>query len=182
MIDGKLQIYTGDGKGKTTAAIGLAIRAAGAGLKVAIVQFDKGYEGEEFYYERRILRKIENIDLFPTGTFRHKKNGSFRFDLNEEDLKEAKRGIEISYKILKEKKYDVVILDEIIVSIKTKLIKLEEVLNLIKFWRENCKNELILTGRYAPEEILKEADLITEMKNLKHYFDEGILARKGIEY
>lgn len=182
MNKGMLHIYTGDGKGKTTAAIGLAIRAAGAEMKVAFIQFDKGWEGEEFYFERKILRKIDNIDLFPTGTLRHHKDGSFRFDLKEEDIKEARRGLEIAYKILKEGKYHLVILDEIIVSIYTKLLSLEEVLNLIKFWRQNCQNELVLTGRYAPEEILKEADLITEMKNLKHYFNSGIKARKGIEF
>lgn len=182
MKKGRLHIYTGDGKGKTTSAIGLSIRSAGAGMKVAIVQFDKGFEGEEFYHERRILRKIENIDLFPTGTLRHNKDGSFRFGLTEEDLKEAKRGLEISYKILKEKKYDLIILDEIIVSISTKLLTLEDVLALIRFWRENCENELVLTGRYAPEEVLKEADLITEMKKMKHYFDIGEKAKKGIEF
>ena len=182
MNKGKLHIYTGDGKGKTTSAIGLAIRAAGAGFKVAFVQFDKGWEGEEFYSERKILRKIENIDLFPTGTVRHQKDGSFRFNLTEDDIKEAKRGLEISYKILKEKKYDLVILDEIIVSIYTKLLKLEDVLSLIKFWKENCECELVLTGRYAPEEILKEADLVTEMKKIKHYFDKGVKAKKGIEF
>lgn len=182
MRKGNLHIYTGDGKGKTTASIGLAIRAAGAGLKVAIVQFDKGFEGEEFYYERKILREVENIDLYPTGTLRHQKDGSFRFNLTEEDLKEARRGLEISYKILKEKKYDLVILDEIIVSIFTKLLRLEDVLNLIKYWKENCENELILTGRYAPDELIKEADLVTEMKKIKHYFDSGIKAKKGIEF
>lgn len=182
MKKGRLHIYTGDGKGKTTSAIGLAIRAAGAGMKVAIVQFDKGFEGEEFYHERKILRKIENIDLFPTGTLRHNKDGTFRFDLTEEDLNEAKRGLEISYKLLKEKKYDLIILDEIIVSIFTKLLTLEDVLNLIRLWRENFENELVLTGRYAPEEIMKEADLITEMKKIKHYFDLGEKAKKGIEF
>lgn len=182
MKKGRLHIYTGDGKGKTTSAIGLAIRAAGAGMKVAIVQFDKGFEGEEFYHERKILRKTENIDLFPTGTLRHKKDGSFRFDLTEEDLNEAKRGMEISYKILKEKKHNLIILDEIIVSIFTKLLTLENVLNLISFWRENCENELVLTGRYAPEELIREADLVTEMKKIKHYFDLGERAKKGIEF
>ncbi len=182
MNKGKLHIYTGDGKGKTTSAIGLAIRAAGAGLKVAFIQFDKGWESEEFYYERKILRKIENIDLFPTGTVRHKKDGSFRFNLTDEDIKEAKRAYEISFKILKEKKHNLVILDEIIVSIYTKLLSLEEVLSLIKYWRENCENELVLTGRYAPEELIKEADLVTEMKKIKHYYDDGIKARKGIEF
>ncbi len=182
MKKGRLHIYTGDGKGKTTAAIGLAIRAAGAGLKVAFVQFDKGFEGEEFYYERKILRKIENIDLYPTGTLRHQKDGSFRFGLTEEDIKEAKRGLDISYKILREKKYDLVILDEIIVSIFTKLLKLEEVLELIKFWKENCANELVLTGRYAPKEIIEEGDLVTEMKKIKHYYDFGEKSKKGIEY
>lgn len=182
MKKGKLQVYTGDGKGKTTAAIGLAIRAAGAGFKVAFIEFDKGWEGEEFYHERRILRKIENIDLFPTGTVRHKKDGTFRFDLNEEDIKEARRGLEFAYKVLRENKHNLIILDEIIVSIYTKLLKIEEVLGLIKFWRENCHCELVLTGRYATEEIIKEADLVTEMKKVKHYFDSGEKAREGIEF
>lgn len=182
MKKGKLHIYTGDGKGKTTAAIGLAIRAAGTGFKVAFIQFDKGWEGEEFYHERRILRKIENIDLFPTGTLRHNKDGTFRFGLTEEDLKEAKRGLDFAYKVLGENKYNLVILDEVIVSVYTKLLKLEEVLDLIKFWRENCSCELVLTGRYAPEEIIKEADLVTEMKKIKHYFDLGEKAREGIEF
>lgn len=182
MKKGRLHIYTGDGKGKTTSAIGLAIRAAGAGMKVAIVQFDKGFEGEEFYHERKILRRIENIDLFPTGTLRHNKDGTFRFDLTEEDLNEAKRALEISYKLLKEKKHNLIILDEIIVSISTKLLTLDDVLALIRFWREDCGNELVLTGRYAPEELIREADLVTEMKKIKHYFDLGERTKKGIEF
>lgn len=168
---GFIHIYTGNGKGKTTAAIGLAIRAAGAGLKVYIGQFLKG----GYYSELNALKKFKNIKVeqFGRGCFIKKK-------ATKEDLKLAKNGLEKVKKIISEGVCDVMILDEINVAVHLKLLKLNDVINLIK--KMPKKMELILTGRYLHPKILKIADLISEVKEVKHYYKKGIKARRGIEY
>ena len=178
-----IHLYIGEGKGKTSAAIGLAIRAAGAGKKIAFIQFDKGFgRGRKHYSERNILAKISNIDLFATGCERMNPDGTFRYGITAEDRKEAQKGLQISEKILRENKYDVIILDEILTSISTKLISEEDVDRIIDLHKKNPQNELILTGRCECEKLIEKADLVTEMKKIKHYFDKGTKARKGIEY
>lgn len=166
-----IQVYTGNGKGKTTAALGLAIRAAGAGLKVYIGQFAKG----RVYSELAALEKIKNIKVEQFGTSCFIKKAPTR-----KDLALAKNGLEKVKKIIAKRIYDVVILDEINIALKLKLLSLKDVVNLIK--NSPKKIELVLTGRYAPPEILKIADLVSEIKEVKHYHKKGVKARKGIEF
>ncbi len=174
---GLIHIYTGAGKGKTTVALGLALRAQGAKFKVAIVYFDKG---GKVYSEKAALEKL-GIDYFSTGVERFDpKTGKFRFGVTEEDVAEAKRGLKIAEEILKGGKYDLVILDEINTVTAQKMLRVEDVLKLLEQKPQNV--ELVLTGRGAPQEILDKADLITEMYEVKHYYREGVKARKGIDY
>jgi cob(I)alamin adenosyltransferase len=180
---GQIQIYTGDGKGKTTAAIGLSVRAAGAGHKVAFIQFDKGSEGEDFYSERNVLRKVEGIDVLPTGKIRMMPTGQFRFANSPPDFEEAQRGLELARRSLLQKKYDLVVCDEILSCILTKLLTEDDVQGLIDAFESAGRHgELLLTGRSLPDSIRARADLITEMKMVKHYFNKGLPARKGIEF
>lgn len=172
-----IQIYTGNGKGKTTAALGLAVRARGAGLKVAIVYFDKG---GTHYSERKLFKKL-GIDYVASGLDRiDPKTGRFRFGVTPADIKEAKRGLAAARRFLISKKYDLVILDEINSTVDLKMLGVAEVLKVIK--RKSDKTELVLTGRNVPKEFLDIADLITEMKLVKHYFYRGKRAREGIDY
>jgi cob(I)alamin adenosyltransferase len=170
---GFVQVYTGNGKGKTSAAFGLAVRAAGRGLKVYIIQFIKGgFDYGELY----IVDKIPNLALraFGRGKFITAKPP------DKEDVRLAKRALQLAKEIVRSGEYDIVVLDEINVALNLKLISLEEVLNLI-----GCKPrhvELILTGRNAPDQIIEAADLVTDMREIKHPFREGYEPRKGIEY
>ena len=170
---GLVQVYTGNGKGKTSAAFGLALRAIGRGLKVYIIQFIKGgFDYGELY----IIDKLPNLKLKAFG------QGKFvtQFPPSKKDVEIAKEALELAKKIVKSGEYDVVILDEINVAMSLRLIKTEEVVNMIK---EKPKNvELVLTGRYAPKEIIDIADLVTEMKEIKHPFQKGIPPRRGIEF
>lgn len=168
-----VEVYTGDGKGKTTAAFGLALRALGHGLKVLCIQFMKG---DPNYGEVIISKRLPNFELIQSGlpTFVKKGNPS------PEDLRLAKEGFEKAKKTIKDGKYDIIILDEINVAMDYGLIEIEEVEKLIKECPENI--ELILTGRYAPKRIIELADLVSEIKEVKHYYKRGIQARKGIEY
>lgn len=191
---GFIQIYTGNGKGKTTAALGLAVRARGAGLKVAIVYFDKG---GTHYSERKLLKKL-GIDYVASGLDRiDPKTGRFRFGVLPEDIIEAKRGLKEAEKFLVSKKYDLVVLDEINSTTDLKMLKVDEVLEVISRHflirrkvggipassrKKPIKTELVLTGRNAPKEFLDIANLITEMKLVKHYFYRGTRARKGIDF
>ena len=166
-----IQVYTGEGKGKTTAALGLALRASGAGLKVYIGQFVKG----RCYSEVKALKKIQEITLEQCGRscFIKKKPAPA-------DILCAKTGWERVKKVIASKRYQLIILDEILIALHFKLLDKSEVLKLLK--KIPKKTEIILTGRYAPPEILKLADLVSEIKEVKHYFKKGIKARKGIEY
>lgn len=168
---GKIQVYTGKGKGKTTAALGLALRAAGAGLKVYIGQFIKGYP----YNENTILKKIKSIKIeqFGRGCF-------IKGQPKKKDKELARKGLEKVRRVMRQEKYDLLILDEINIALKFELLSLDEVVKLIKTKPGGL--ELVLTGRYAPAEILKLADLVTEMKEVKHYYKKGVPARKGMEY
>ena len=170
-LKGLTQIYTGDGKGKTTAALGLAVRAAGAGLKVYIYQFIKG----STCGEHKILRKIDNIKIerCGRGCFIRKKPAL-------KDIECAARGFERARGIIKSGEYDMVILDEINTALDVGLLKTSEVLAVIR--EKPTSVELVLTGRYCPKSLFKYADLVTEMRKVKHPFDKGISARKGIEY
>ena len=174
MSKGKIQIYTGNGKGKTTASLGLVIRALGNKMKVGIIYFDKG---GNFYNERKILDKLD-IEYKAFGLIRINKDG-FRFKNTKEDIKEAKKGIECIKEYYK-KDFDILILDEINTTIKNKLLEEDKIIEIIK--NKPDKLELILTGRYCTDKIIKLADLVTEMKEIKHYSKKGLKARQGIEY
>jgi cob(I)alamin adenosyltransferase len=170
---GLVQVYTGDGKGKTSAAFGLALRAIGRGLKVYIIQFIKGgFDYGELY----VIDKLPNLTLKAFG------RGKFvtRQPPSEEDVKLAEEALHLAEKTIKSGKYDLVILDEINVALNLKLISLEKVLELIKNKPKHV--ELVLTGRYAPQEIIEVADLVTEMREVKHPFKKGCQAREGIEF
>ena len=166
-----IQVYTGNGKGKTTASLGLALRAAGSGLKVYIAQFAKG----RCYSELRALKKIKNIKLEQFG-----RACFIRKSPQQRDLELAKKGFEKVKKIISQRAYDVVVLDEINIAIKLKLLELKDIIRLIK--KTPKKIELILTGRYAPRRILEIADLVSEVREVKHYFKKGVRGRKGIEF
>ena len=182
-----LHIYYGYGKGKTTSTIGLAIRALGAGKKVALVQFDKGYDGtNEHYAERVVLRKLKeagfDIELFPTGCERMNADGTFRFGNEEQDFAEAKRGLSIAKELILNGKQDVLILDEAVATVAYNLLTKSDIEELIDLFRKNKRYELIMTGHKLWEGLEEKADLITEMRKVKHYFDNGIPARPGIEF
>jgi len=170
---GLVQIYTGDGKGKTSAAFGLALRAAGRGLKVYIIQFIKGgFDYGELY----VVDKVQGITLkaFGRGKFVLAKPPE------KEDVKLAQEALQLAEKVLESAEYDVVILDEINVALSLQLVELDRVMQLIKSKPEHV--ELVLTGRGASKEIIQLADLVTEMKEIKHPYGRGVPARKGIEY
>ncbi len=174
MNEGKLQVYTGTGKGKTTAALGLAFRASGHGFKTALLCFMKG---NIEYGELKAARDNEFIDVFQLGreTFVDKENP------DPEDVRLAEKGFEKAEEIIDSNAYDIVVLDEINVVLDFKLLEIPEVMRLIRKRGEGT--ELVCTGRGAPEEIKNEADLVTEVRELKHYYSEdGTESRKGIEY
>lgn len=180
---GLVHIYTGTGKGKTTASMGLIIRALGAGYKVALVQFDKGFDGvSEHYNERHILRKLPGISLHLTGCERIRPDGTFRFGNTEDDLKEAKKGLDIARRLIAEGDYFLVVLDEILAAAAYGLLAREDVMELLKLHRRHGKCELALTGHIAWPELIDQADLVSDIRKVKHYYDKGVPARKGIEY
>ena len=170
---GFVQIYTGNGKGKSTAAIGQAVRAAGFGLKSYIAQFMKEYPYNELI-SLKYLSEWITIEQFGGDEFVYKKELP-----GEEELAKARKGLSAAKKNMLSGSYDLIILDEAIVAIYFKLILVKDLIDFIKSKPDNV--ELILTGRYCPEEIIELADLVTEMKEVKHYYKKGILARKGIE-
>lgn len=175
MEKGLIQVYTGDGKGKTTASIGLGIRAAGRGFKVYMVQFLKGTDTGELH----TLKNVENFKVF-----RFQSTEKFFWSLNEEEKKilaeDMKKAYEFVVDVLQNKKCDILILDEIMAAIHSKMYTVEDVVKLIDIKPKEI--ELVLTGRNAPQEIIERADLVTEMKAIKHPFEKGIPARYGIEY
>jgi len=171
MQHGLIQIYTGDGKGKTTAALGLALRAAGAGLKVYLGQFIKKGEFSEIKALRRLKPKII-VCQYGGGRFVKGKPSAA-------DIRCAKKGLATLRKAMLSGKYDLVIADEINCAVNAGLIAAKEVLLLIA--TKPAGVELVLTGRNAPRQIMKRADLITEMRKIRHPFDRGQPGRMGIE-
>jgi len=170
---GLVTVFTGNGKGKTSAALGVVLRAAGHGLRVHIIYFMKG----DFPYgERQALSHLDNVDISHFGheTFVDPAN------VRPEEIAEARRGLEKAREVLRSGNYDVVVLDEINVAVAWKLLDLESVLELLRNRPPDV--ELLLTGRYAVTELMEAADLVTEMVNIKHPYDRGILSRKGIDY
>ena len=170
---GTVQVYTGEGKGKTTAALGQALRAVGHGQKVIVIQFMKGQIN---YGELRAAEGIPGLEIEQYGlpTFVERGNPS------TEDREWARKGMERAREVVKEARWDMVVLDEINVAVDYGLIDLDEVIDLIK--ARPPEMELVLTGRYATEEVIELADLVTEMKEIKHHYQKGIQAREGIEF
>lgn len=174
---GLVQVYTGDGKGKTTAAFGLALRALGQGLKVCIIQFLKSSERYETG-ENKIAKTLPNLEIFQFGGDYACLDESIKDDLRVK--RELEKALNLVSKIIHEEKYDLIILDEINVALAYGLLNLPDVLGLVK--AKSPQLELVLTGRWAPQELIEVADLVTEMREVKHPHQRGIKARKGIEY
>ncbi len=169
-MKGYVQVYTGNGKGKTTASMGLALRAAGAGLRVYIVQFLK--KGD--YSEIKALSRFENIVVEQYGTGRFVKGRP-----SEEDAAAARAGYQKLCAILTENHYDVVIAEEANVAVTCGLLTENDLLDLIKM--KPASVELVITGRGAGDQVIDRADLVTEMREIKHYYHQGVHARVGIE-
>jgi len=170
-MKGYVHVYTGEGKGKTTATLGLIIRAAGAGMKVFLAQFLK--KGD--YSELNALQRFDDlitVEQYGVGRF-------IKGKPLPEDIEGARRGLEKVKAVLASGKYDMVVLDEANVALHFKLFSLEDLLALIDSRPE--ATELVITGRNAAPELIARADLVTEMREIKHYYDAGVTARVGIE-
>ena len=168
-----VHVYTGNGKGKTTAALGLGLRAAGHGLRVFLLQFMKG---DPEYGELLAIRGLRNFDFLQSGLSTFVTKG----DPGPEDLRRARAGLARARELLAEGRYDVVILDEINCAVDYGLLAEDDVLRLID--ERPGHVELVLTGRNARPKVMDKADLVTEMVEIKHPFQRGVLARKGIEH
>ena len=173
MQRGYLQIYTGNGKGKTTAALGQAVRAAGSGLKTFIVMFMKDHP----YGEIKMIDQLGNL-------VRLEQYGNDAFVLAKqlplaEDRMAAQQALARIREIMNSGEYDIIIMDEVCVAIHFELLKTEDVLCLLN--EKPDPVEIILTGRYCPPEFIEMADLVTEMLEIKHYYPKGVIARRGIE-
>ncbi len=169
-MKGYVQVYTGNGKGKTTASLGLAVRATGAGLNVYIVQFLK--KGN--FSEIKALSRFENITIEQYGLGKFVKG-----EPSDEEIASGARGYLKLWEILKQNKHDVVIAEEANVAVTCNLISEKELLDLIEIKPGNV--ELVITGRGATDKVIEKADLVTEMKEIKHYYKQGVTARVGIE-
>ena len=172
MIKGLIQVYTGDGKGKTTAALGLALRAAGRNMKVLIVQFMKKWD----YGELHSVKLIPDITLETFGT----KDFVYKGKAKKIDYDEAEKAFSFGVEGIQSGNYDIVIFDELNMALYYELLDLKKVVEKLKGKPDNV--EIVITGRKAPEEIIKIADLVTEMREVKHPYQKGIEARIGIEY
>ena len=170
-----IQIYTGNGKGKTTASIGQGVRAAGRGFKVYMVHFLKGTPTGEL----ESLKKIDNFKVF-----RFEEKRDFVWNLNEEEIEELKKEVINAYnfilEIVENKECDLLIMDEIMGVLKNGFLSVEDIIEIIN--RNKHDIEIIMTGRDVPKELADRADLITEMNMVKHYYEKGVPAREGIEY
>jgi cob(I)alamin adenosyltransferase len=168
---GFIHIYTGDGKGKTTAALGLAVRAAGYGMKTYIGQFMKG----QHYGELTALRDHPCIAIEQYGDVEcvHRK------EITQKHVEQAQQGLKRAREIMLSNEYDIIILDEVNVAVWFDLISTQQVLELLDHRPKHV--EIVLTGRRAPKELVEIADVVSEMKEVKHYYHRGITARTGIE-
>lgn len=173
-----IQAYIGDGKGKSTAALGLLIRALGAGMRVGIIYFDKGNRTYS-HHELNVLEKL-GVRHWVTGLERMQPDGRFRFGTTGDDIVEAARGLEIARTAIASGEFDLLVLDEIVTAASYGLMSPEALVALAA--SAGRELELVLTGRCADEEMLKSVDLISRVTKVKHYFDSGTKARPGIEY
>lgn len=174
LSSGLIQIYTGNGKGKTTAAFGLAIRAVGHGFQVYIIQFMKGKDTAGELEGLKCLKPECQFEHFGAPGWVHKG------ELQEVHKQAARKGLLRAQEVILAGKWDIVILDEIINALWFELISESEVLELLS--KKPSHVELVLTGRNASQLLIQKADLVTEMVQIKHPFDQGVMARQGIEY
>ena len=173
---GLVIIYTGDGKGKTTAALGMALRAAGHGKKTLVVQFIKNFQN---YGELKFVKKFDcGIEIKTMGKGYVQIKGD-RFPI-EEHKKAARQALDFAREQILSKKYDIVVLDEINIALDKRLLTIQEVTELIQ--QKPPDLHLVLTGRNAPKKLLQLADLVSEVKEIKHPFGKGVLAQRGVEY
>lgn len=168
---GYLHIYTGNGKGKTTAAFGLAVRGLYAGKRVYIGQFVKGMK----YNETQLTEDFDTIEIEQYG-----ETCMIDREPTENDYKLAQEGLVKINKILQDPQYDIVILDEVTIALYYKLFSVIDLLDILN--QREPEKEVVLTGRYAPQELIDMADLVTEMKEVKHYYKQGVLSRDGIDH
>jgi len=172
-FQGRVQVYTGDGKGKTTAALGLALRAAGHGLATYFGQFLKGRPTGELRAARRLHPHLK-VEQFGRKDFLRPDG-----DPDQEDIDRARRGLARCRRAMRSGRYRIVVLDEVNVAVDLGLLSEKEVLDALD--ERPAEVEVVLTGRGAPPAFLRRADLVTEMKERKHYYVKGVKARKGIE-
>jgi cob(I)alamin adenosyltransferase len=170
--EGFVHVYTGDGKGKTTAALGLVVRALGQGLRPTVLQFMKG---DPTWGEIVTLTRL-GVPVQQCGL----DHWVIKGEASEEDLAAAAAGFDRAEALVESGDYDLVVLDELVTAVYFELVPLRRVLDLIA--GKPGAVELVITGRRAPEELVEAADLATEMRLLKHYFDAGVKARPGIEF
>lgn len=170
MEKGFIQLYTGNGKGKSSAAFGMALRAAMAGKKVYIAQFVKDMK----YSETKIAEVLDSITIHQVG-----KGCFFDREVNEKDQKAAREGLQKCREALNSGAWDLVILDEVTIALYYKLFSTDDLLDILDDKAEHT--EVILTGRYAPQELIDRADLVTDMVEVKHYYTQGVLSRPGFD-
>jgi cob(I)alamin adenosyltransferase len=171
-MQGFVHVYTGEGKGKTTAALGLALRAAGAGRRVFIAQFCKGGQSSEHVSMERLADRI-TIRGFGSPDF-------IMSDPSAADITAARDGLAVARDIISGGEHGLVILDEASVAVRLGLFTVDELLSVLDARPPHV--ELVITGRDADPRLVARADLVTEMRNITHYFDRGVQAREGIEY
>lgn len=170
---GCVQVFTGNGKGKTTAALGTVVRALGHGLRVCVVVFMKG---DYPYGEWDTLAKLSNVTVTTFGS----REFTDRANIKPEEIEQAKQALAAAREAMLSGDYDLVVMDEVNVAVAYKLIEVDDVLKLVGDRPSNV--ELIITGRYADARLIEQADLVTECLKIKHPYDEGITSREGIEY
>lgn len=175
---GYIQVYTGNGKGKTTASLGLAMRALGRGWNVLIVMFTKGGNdyGELFSFSQLCNEMKDKVKIVQAGLDRV----VYATNMSEEDKKQIQKGWETAKNAINNDEYQLIILDEANIALDLKLIDLQEMVNVLKNKPDDM--EIVLTGRNAKPEIIEIAHLVSEISPVKHYWDIGIKARKGIEF
>lgn len=175
---GYIQIYTGNGKGKTTASLGLVMRALGRNWKVLIVMFTKGGDnyGELISFKNLSSEISNNLTIVQAGLDRV----VYSHNKCEDDEKEIKKGWEIAKKAIQNNEFQLIVLDEINIAIDLKILDIEEVVEILK--NKPSAMEIVLTGRNAHPRAVEIAHLVSEIKPIKHYWDTGIVARKGIEF
>jgi cob(I)alamin adenosyltransferase len=170
-MKGFIHVYTGNGKGKTSAAMGLVLRAAGAGLSVFVSQFAKDGSSSEIRGLKRFSGQVE-VAAFGTGLFLTSPPASA-------EISAARRGLDRVRNVLKAAAHDLVVMDEACVAVSLGLFSIEDLLSVVD--AKALSTELVITGRNAPAQLIARADLVTEMREIKHYFRNGVAARRGIE-